>query len=611
MRRGVLACVALALLGVAAFMPVLGADFTNWDDLASVVENPRIARLSPDNLLAMWRGPGAILVGLYIPVTQTSFAMDRTLFGPGPVGFHAVNLALHVAAGMVLFLFLRAFLESALAAFLAAAVFVVHPAQVESVAWISERKSVLSGLLIFLALHLYVRRTSAGPRAFSFRAEWPALLLTALALLAKPIAVVIPPILAVLDLTRPGARAGHREWVGPQFARDLWRSGISKTPYLLLAAAATAATIAGHGLQGGLPEEPRDPLSVAATMLSVVPRYLRIALFPTSLSAIDTPPVLHSLAAPGAVAGLALLLAGAAAVLHVARRSRVTAFFSVWALAAILPVSNVVQLDVYMADRYLYLPIVALAAPMALALVGALESRGRALAGAACAVLAILCFTALSNGRSRVWHDSLSLWTDTIAKSPGASKAHNNLGLEILKSGDAEGAEAHFRQAVRLDGAADAWLNLGIALSQQGRAADALAAFDRGRERWPGMPDVDFWRGRMLLALGRPEDAGAAYRAEIARRPGFVPAWIDLATVLAGQGRLEDALGASERAATIEPDNPEALLNVGLLRWQVRRDAAGARSALERSLALAPGQPKAALIRQLLSGLPPSPGVHP
>jgi len=163
-RGAVFACVALVLLGVAAFQPAFRADFTNWDDLASVVENPRLVDLSADNLLARWRGPGAILVGLYIPVTQTSFAIDRVLFGPGPAGFHAVNVALHIAAGIVLFLFLQAFLESGAAAFLAAAVFVVHPAQVESVAWISERKSVLSGLLIFLALLAYARRTAPGSR---------------------------------------------------------------------------------------------------------------------------------------------------------------------------------------------------------------------------------------------------------------------------------------------------------------------------------------------------------------------------------------------------------------------------------------------------------------
>ena len=138
----------------------------------------------------------------------------------------------------------------------AAAVFVVHPVQVESVAWISERKSVLSGLLVFLALLVYARRTPPGPRAFSPRAEWPVLLITALALLAKPIAVVIPPILAALDLARPGAR-----W--PPDGRAMLRAAISKTPYVLLAAAATAATIAGHALQGGLPEE--TALADAAT----------------------------------------------------------------------------------------------------------------------------------------------------------------------------------------------------------------------------------------------------------------------------------------------------------------------------------------------------------
>lgn len=408
--------------------------------------------------------------------------------------------------------------------------------------------------------------------------------------------MVIPPILAAMDVTRPGAG-----W--PCGARTIGRALISKTPYFLLGAVATAATLAGHALQGGFPEVPRDPMQVLATMLSVVPRYLRIALFPISLSAFQMPPVLDSLAAPGALAGLALLLAGGVLAIGRARRSWVAAFFLVCACAGLLPVSNVVRLDVTLAERYLYLPIVALAAPGALALVRALDPRGRALVGAACAAAILLCFT-LSNARARVWHDSLTLLIDTIAKSPGASKAHNNLGLEHLKRNEIGQAETQFREAIRLAGPADAWLNLGIALSRQGRVADALAAFEGGREKWPDMPDVDFWRGRMLTALGRTEEAEAAYRTEIARRPGFVPAWIDLSAVLGARGKLGDALDASERASALAPDNPEALMNVGLLRWQVRQDAAGARAALARSLALAPDQPRAALIQGLLAQLP-------
>jgi tetratricopeptide (TPR) repeat protein len=550
----------------------------------------------------MWAGPGSILIGLYIPVTQMSYALDRAVFGPGPAGPHAVNVALHVAAGIALFAFLARFLEDGAAAFLIAAVFLVHPAQVESVAWIAERKSVLSGLLIFLTLLVYLRRTDPGPRAFAFEAEWPVLLLAAAALLAKPIAVVIVPILALLDLTRPAAGGEAAPRLG---AKSVIAVILSKAPYIALAAAAAGATLLGHSIQGGLPEEGRDAARTFATMLSVVPRYLRIALFPTSLTAFHTPPEQDTWLSPAALAGLWTLILLGGVLAWRARRSRVTLFFTVWAAAAFLPVSNVIRLDVYMAERYLYLPLVALAAPPAFLLARSFRRGGAAgVCALACGALIIACFGSLTFARARVWHDSRTLWTDTLAKSPRAGKAHNNLGLVMLAEGDVAGAERHFREAVRLQGAADTWLNLGIALSHLNRPLEALEAFDRAKQERADLPDVDFWRGRMFSALGKPRDAQAAYYAELARRPDFVPAWIDLAGVLARLNRLEEALAASERAARIAPDNPEALLNVGILRWRVRRDATGARAALNRSLEIAPNQPRAVFLRQLISQLP-------
>ncbi|MDP3940125.1 MAG: tetratricopeptide repeat protein [Deltaproteobacteria bacterium] len=584
MLKGPVPYVLLAFLTVGAYLPALSAGYTNWDDPPAVIDNPLVASLTPANVAGMFYGPHAIVVGLYAPLTQLSFALDRAILGPGPAGHHVVNVLLHAGAGLLLFAFMRRYLRDSAAALLGAAVFLVHPAQVESVAWIAERKSVLSGLFIFAALLAYIRRTRPGPRSFALREEWPSLAFTLLALLSKPVAVVLPPILAALDLTRsPEEGRVERDWL---FGRTVMRALLSKWPYFLLAGAASVATLWGHAHQGGFNAPSRAFVPTLATALSVVPEYARIALWPTNLSAHRVVAEQASVFDPAALFGLLVLLGAGVLAYRLARSSRVAPFFTVWVAAAFLPVSNIIPLDVYIAERYLYLPLAALGAGAASWLVPWAQRRGaarrQAATAAACAVIVLL--TGLAFDRARVWRDSRTLWTDTLAKSPTSAKAHVNLGLVVMEGGDPEGAAAHFSEAVRLEGLADAWLNLGIALSRQERPEEALRAFEAARGVSRDLPDVDYWRGRMLRSLGNGVAAEAAYLEEIARRPAFTPAWIDLSLVQAGQGRVQDALVSIERAVAIDPGNPEALFNLGLLRLHVAGDRAGAREAFTRCI---------------------------
>ncbi|MFQ5459075.1 MAG: hypothetical protein ACE5FC_11585, partial [Myxococcota bacterium] len=306
MIKGAAPWLILAVLGIAAFAPAFGAGFTNWDDPLSVIDNPLIRSLAPPNIAGMFYGPHAILLGLYIPVTQLSYAIERAIFGDGPAVPHAVNVFLHLGAGLLLYAFLCSFLESRAAGFFGAAVFLVHPVQVESVAWITERKSVLSGLFIFAALLGYLRRKRPGPGSFSFAAEWPVLLLTLAALLAKPIAVILPPVLAALDLARPDRSPGGAAGIG---TGAIVRAFGSKWPYFLLALAASLATIFGHASSTGLAIAGRTATGTLATMISVVPGYAHLILFPTSLTAIRIAPEPGGLLAPPVLFGAAMLLA--------------------------------------------------------------------------------------------------------------------------------------------------------------------------------------------------------------------------------------------------------------------------------------------------------------
>ena len=583
MIRGAAPYLLLAILGLAAFSPAFTANYTNWDDPTYVLDNPRVGEMTVPHVAAMFFSRHALSFGLYIPLTELSYALDIALFGRNPAAQHAVNVLLHLGAGLLLYVFLRDFLGRGGAAFFGAAVFLVHPAQVESVAWIAERKSVLSGLFVFAALLAYGRRTRSGPAPFSLSAEWPALLFTLLALLSKPIAVIIPPLLVALDLTREKARWPEGGRPGVDFG-GVARAALSRWPYFLLALAASGATVFAHASGDALSIAGRTPSGTLASMLSVIPDYAHLFLFPTSLTAIRILPDPGAISASGVLLGAALLSATLFTMFRLSGRSRIAAFFSVWLVAAFLPVSNLIPIDVFIADRYLYLPLAAMGGGAAYAISGLAGRRGPAWRAAiACLGIALLLFLAtLSFDRCRVWRDSETLWTDTIAKSPASGKAQSNLGLLRLEEGNLEAAKGHFREAIRLRGFADAWLNLGIALSRERRHEEALEAFDSARDVSPELPDVAYWRGRMLSALGRFEESEAAYREEIERRPGFAAAWIDLAWVQSRQGRVGEALVSSERALQEDPENAEALLNVGLLRWKVRQDLAGAREALGR-----------------------------
>ncbi len=584
MLKGPVPYVLLAFLTVGAYLPALSAGYTNWDDPPAVIDNPLVASLTPANVAGMFYGPRAIVVGLYTPLTQLSFALDRTVLGPGPGGHHAVNVLLHAGAGLLLFAFMRRYLRDAAAALLGAAVFLVHPAQVESVAWIAERKTVLSAVFIFAALIAYFRRTGPGPRSFVLREEWPSLAFTLLALLSKPIAVVLPPILAALDLTRaPEEGRPESDWLS---GRAVMRALLSKWPYFLMAGAASVATLWGHAHQGGLDAPSQAFASTLATALSVVPEYARIALWPTNLSAHRVVAGLASVFEPAALFGLLVLLGAGFFAIRQARSSRVALFFTVWIAAAFLPVSNIIPLDVFIAERYLYLPLAALGTGAASWLVPLAErwygARRQAATAAACAVIVLL--TGLAFDRARVWRDSGTLWTDTVAKSPASAKARGNLGLALMEQGDIAAAKEQIREAIRLAGNPHDWLNLGIALSREEHTQDALEAFQTAKAIAPTLADVDFWRGRMLYALGRLEDSEAAFMEEIGRRPGMAEAWIDLSKVQIGRGRLQDALSSSERAVSLQPDNAEALLNLGVLRWSAGGDVPGARKALARCI---------------------------
>jgi tetratricopeptide (TPR) repeat protein len=549
-RSEAAAGLALAALTFLAFSPTLDNGFVGYDDADYVTKNEHVLGG------LRWAGAGwALTTGAasnWHPLTWVSLQADVTLFGPGPWGFHLTNLLLHCANAVLLFAALRLLTKALWPSALAAALFGLHPLRVESVAWVAERKDVLSGLFWMLGLLAY--------GWYAARPGWGRYLLVAAALagslLAKPMAVTFPFVLLLLDWwpLRRVPPAGP----GPGGVRGAWRRWrglvLEKAPLLALAAASCVVTLlAQRRALSGLSDVPPDYRLANAVRSAVA--YLGLTVWPVSLGALY--PYRDVAAWEWGGAALLLVLVSGAACWAAARGQPWFLVGWLWFLGTLVPVIGLVQVGRQaLADRYTYLPSIGLAV-LAVWGIAALAERWPALkAGRLGWGVLLGLLGLLSWAQTHYWHDPVLLWEHTLeVTGPDNPYAHLALAEALAERGDVEEA------------------------GQQYEAALAGA---------PAEPDVQFGAGVFLLKRG--ELAGATeHLAEAARLdPGSAAKQYDLATALLLQGRIEDAAAHSSRALEIDPNYAPAYFTLGLA---AARQGQGERAVdqLRRAVALAPG----------------------
>jgi hypothetical protein len=558
-RSGVALAVALAaalVFGAALDHPFL----QSHDDGPYVVWNP-VVRAPPWQAIrgAFTTAP----VGAWAPLHLLSHAVDHAVFGGWAGGSVLVNVALHALDAVLLGWLVLRLGGPPLAGAAAALLFAVHPVQVESVAWISQRKTVLSAAFMLAALHLWIAHARAGPGRE--RAPYAAALVaTAAALLSKAVAVVLPVALAVVDV--PLGRARRR--VG-------WLA--EKLPFLALAGAAAVVTVltkeevsaavsvAGHtrvAAGGGLAWHGGGPLETFLTMATVLPRYLRLVLWPAGLSAVYLPPV-HTGLDGEVAASLALLALLAVAGGLLARRApRLFAWYGLFFLG-LLPVSQIVPQVTLMNDRYLYVPMLGAAALAGEGLAAASARLGpggrRALAAGALLALAALGLAA--RARVPVWSSDLALWTDATAKAPGSPTAWYNLARSRQAAGLEGGALLAYLRAAELDPQdGDAAVNAGAILLARSELARAAPLVEAGARLVPSSTEALFNLGLLRFAQGSPSEAEPPLRAALAREPGACNAAALLGHALVLTGRPDAALDAYRAASGAGCADPEVAL---------------------------------------------------
>ncbi len=516
MRHKAILCVVLFALTLGVFMQTSHYQFLYFDDPLYVTDNPHVKEgLTIQNI--SWAFTTATASNWH-PLTWLSHMIDVDLFGLKPGAHHLMNVLLHAINAVLLFLVLLRLTGAAGCSAFVAALFAVHPLHVESVAWVSERKDILSTLFGFPMLSAYGRYAARpGIKRYVLVAT-----LLVLSLLSKPMWVTAPFLLLLLDfwplqrVKGPPLTIDSACPLAPQFR--LARLVAEKVPLLILSAASSIITVVAQDRGGSLNSLERFSLGarVSNALVSYV-RYLGKTFWPSGLAAYYP----QAEAGPPAwqvVGAILLLFAITILVLRQVRQMPCLAVGWFWFLGTLVPVIGLVQVGSQaMADRYTYLPIIGIF--IAVAWGAERVSRSARWLGASLHVASIVTIAALSVVTFRqigYWHDQESLFRHAIAVTEDSGRAHHVLSQGLVAKGKLEEALFHAREATRLDpNNARTHKNLGYILYRNGMLDEAIVEFQRAIALQPDYAEA---HGNLAIAYGKKGWAGLAMREMLLER---------------------------------------------------------------------------------------------
>jgi len=630
-RQSLTVCVYAILAGVTlvTYWPVRNYDFVNYDDPEYVSRNRQVqSGLTLENI--RWAFTTTDLRNWH-PLTWLSLMLDCQLFGCRPGPFHIVNVAFHMANTLLLFLvFARMTGRMWPSAFVAAA-FALHPLHVESVAWIAERKDVLSTLCWLLTMWAYVHY-AGHPNLIRYLLV---VLFFVLGLMAKPMLVTLPFVLLVLDYWPLGRiKLRKLEPNGdskqPAAATVLYRKStalgllMEKIPLFVLSAVSSIITVLAQHKGGTMFSLKVIPLHIRmANAFVSYAKYIEKMFWPASLAVHYPHPGSQLPVLQVAIAVLVLVGLSIAVIRYGKRRPYLVAGW-LWFIGTLVPVIGWVQVGAQaMADRYSYIPLIGLFVIVAWAVPELLPRwryRHIALALAGCFILAVL--TAATRLQLKHWKNSITLFEHAIKVTDNNERAHNLLAVALANEGKHEAAVTHYRQALqispyyvkarynlglslrslgKLDEAiaqwaevlridhshADAHINLGAALEQQGKFKEAIGHYQQALHLKPG--DVTAKenltrvienlkkteklqhyceQADVLVGQNRIDEAIEYYNQALELNPGFILAHGRLGLALAKKGQIDEAIKHFRIVLTARPDDVEMHCNVGILLQQ-------------------------------------------
>jgi len=577
--------IALVAATLVAYEPIRHNEFVSYDDYTYITENPNVT--GGLTLQSVAWAFTSVHMGNWHPLTLLSHILDYQLFGPNPVGHHFVSLLFHIANTLLLFWILADMTGATWASAFVAAVFALHPVQVESVAWAAERKTVLSGLFWLFTIAVYIHYTrQPRPRRYILL-----LLAFGLCIMTKPVVVTLPLVLLLLDY-----------WPLERFKKvSMGRLIVEKIPLLVLSAILSVVTFVGQQRGEAVKTLEMTPIDsrVANTFISYT-RYIGKIIWPSRLAVFYPFPREFS----PAIVAICVLLVVLLSIfsIYIGRRRRYVAVGWLWYVGTLVPVIGLVQVGSQsMADRYMYLPMVGLLIIAGWAVNDLVANRPRLRIIAAVSAMAVLS-SAIILTRMQVgyWENNLTLYghalkvtknnavmennygcalsdanqldeavlhlNNALRIAPAYTTARCNLGSNFLKQGKLDEAIACFNELIKhKQDTAEVHYNLAVALGTQKKYDEAIKHFAKAIELNPKHPNVHNKIGTVLLAMGKPNEAIPHLNEALQTSTDQMEVYVNLAIAYGQSGNYEQAIQNRNKATELKSDNPEVLNNLAWL----------------------------------------------
>ncbi len=589
-------CLLLVVATLALYNPVNRHPFVNYDDDRYVTGNAHIHNGVNWDTIA-WAF-SSTEQGNWHPLTWLSHALDYQLFHQNPAGHHFTSVLIHAANAVLLFLFLIYATGRAGPSWFVTALFALHPINVESVAWVAERKNVLSTFFFFASLIAYCwyARKPDWSRYLAFTG------LFVLGLMSKPMVITLPFVLLLLDYWPLGR---IRESPADRSHAPRSKLVVEKIPLLALSAASAVITMHAQRAGGAVRSTAQFSMAVRLENATVAyATYLWKMIWPSHLAPIYPHPG-DSLAAWQLVTSVLALVAVSSVVLKF-RTKRYLMTGWLWFLGTLVPVIGLVQVgDQAMADRYAYIPLVGIFIAVAWGLADLADSKQFGpivrVIPAACVLLALAFAT---NRQLGYWSSNYDLWTHALAVTGRNFIAQDNLGGALLLLGKTDEAYLHFQAAAEINPLDPmSRSNLGAYLQEHGHMAEAIEQNNRviSLTSDPGLLAATYANlGAAYRKLGEDEKARTSYEQAMQLNPNQYNAYLGLGELLEKQGRMDDAISNYSKAVELQPtDTGFFLLGRALDRTGRRSEAL---AAYQAALKLSPEMPEARHAVDALSG---------
>ncbi|MEK9630031.1 MAG: tetratricopeptide repeat protein [Nitrospinota bacterium] len=562
-------CLFLALATFAVYFPILDHDFINYDDPEYITENLRVQEGL--TLKSIFWAFTTLETSNWHPLTWISHVLDYQLYGSDPSGHHLTSLIIHIANALLLFFVFNRMTGEYSKSIVVATLFALHPFNVESVAWISERKNVLSTFFWLLTMAVYIEYLKRKKLKFYFLV----LLFFLMGLMSKPMLVTLPFVLLLMDywpLQRLGFKNSQNDpsIQGTPFVRLI----VEKSPLFLLTIASCLMTLLTQKLGGAM--EGNEHFSLIArlnnAMVSYI-SYLGKTFWPTGLSVLYPHPGEELELWKGTVSAF-FLLSISLLVLKLTKVRPYLSFCWFWYLGTLFPVIGLVQVGAQaMADRYTYVPLIGIFCMVAWGIPDLLSklSNEKKLATLLFGLI-VITLSIMTWNQAWHWKNSITLFKHAInvteKKYPHFDLAYNNLGAALFLEGNTKEAILNFKEAIKLrQEYPDAHYNLGVTLLSEKKAGEAIPHFKKAVELKPNYPLAYNNLGNAFVAEKKMKEAITQFEKAIKLQGDFYAPHFNIAKTYLKLGQKGKAVFNFKRAHHLQPGFSEASFELGTLYY--------------------------------------------